>query len=566
MAMAPAPKPSIAVSALRSSLIDNLIRFFLGIGAFSVCLTSLRNILAGGSAWSQWPAAVSIILILGTSFFRASVPEKIRSSIIVAAFVLTGTKAIMTYGVPAPGAFLIPTGIILSWLLLGARAAVITTGAAFALVITASGTVFLHGAEISIPPSELFAHPLSWLNLMVIQIFVGGVLVMSIRGLVGILISERSKALEATDRLEGILEGIRDAFVVVDTTTGIVERANPAAELMFGRAPGTMTGLPLGRHIDTDGVWTDSAFITHASSPRTTPFRWRCIRKGGNAFWTEVAARTLDESTPGRLLATFRDIESTVQEEEELESLNLGLEEQVAKRTRDLERSRRELEYIAFAISDDLRYPLERIRSISNKLSGSLGSRLPAEGRQFLSRVENGAQRMDVLIEALLGLSSIDHHAHTTELVDMTRLARECCEEVEILGQGTCTERPVAWDVSPLPTCRTDAGLVRQVWANLISNAFKFSAGTPDARVRIRHVERPDGIWYEVSDNGIGFEMSHADKLFRIFQRLNVDGPDGLGIGLATTKRIVDRLAGVIEAEGRPGLGATFRFRLGGWA
>lgn len=553
------------MSALRESVLDRLTRLFVFVSLLAVCVTFVRNIQIGVSPWLVLPTLSGITIVGMFHGFRARIPERVRSWVVVAAFVLVGTNSIRMYGVSAPGVFMVPAGIILCWLLLGGRAAAAVLAASSILFALVATTVVRHGASSEIVRNGIPGKPIFWLNLLIVQVFVGGVLVMTIRTLAGLMGVERSNSLKAAERFDGILEGVRDAIVVVDVDSGVVERANPAAERMFGHPHGAFKGASLGSHVDPDRNWMDSPFASRPTPTGTSSFRWLCAREGGDRFWTEVSARQLDGTDRGLVLATFRDIESTVQEENELAVMNRGLEELVVSRTEALERSRIELEYIALAISDDLKRPLCRIHGAVQRLKEHQESRLDAEGSQYLSRVESGAERMDVLIEALLGLSSIDDRPNFASTVDMDRVARTCCQELEsIRKNGIPTVDRIGWEVSQLPPCTTDAGLVGQVWANLVSNAFKFTAGKPGAFVRIGHLERPDGIWYEVADNGIGFDMSQAGKLYKIFQRLHVDGPEGLGIGLATTKRILDRLGGEIEAEGRPGEGATFRFRPNG--
>lgn len=562
MTKAPVPSDPSIPSTLRASVLDKLTRLFLLVGLVAAGIACVRNLQIGASPWKVWPSLTGIAIVGTLQRFHTRIPERTRSWFVVGALVLVGANSIRLYGVSAPGSFLIPAGIVLCWLLLGGRAAVAMFATSSILFVLAAASVLRHGAVSDIMRSGRSSTPIFWLNLLIVQVFVGGVLVMTIRTLAGLMVVERSNSLKAAERFDGILEGIRDAIVVVDMDSGVVERANPAAERMFGHSHGAFRDVSLGSHIDPDRNWKDSPFASRPTPTGTSSFRWLCAREGGDRFWTEVTARQLDGTDRGLLLATFRDIESTVQEEDELAVLNRGLEELVVSRTEALERSRIELEYIALAISDDLKRPLSRIHGGVQRLKEHQGNRLDAEGSQYLNRVESGAERMDVLIEALLGLSSINDRPSFAVTVDMDRAARTCCQELEsIRKNGIPTVDRIRWEVSQLPPCTTDAGLVGQIWANLVSNAFKFTAGKPGAFVRIGHLERPDGIWYEVADNGIGFDMSQAGKLYKIFQRLHADGPEGLGIGLATTKRILDRLGGEIEAEGRPGEGATFRFR-----
>jgi len=552
------------LSHVRSTLIDELTRVFLFAAVLALGIGILRDGIEEGSARHLWFSAVVVLTVLVLHRVRARLPVPVRSSIVVGALLLAGLNAIRVYGVSAPAAFLVPAGLLLCWFLLGARAAalaLVIATAAFAILARAAMT---HGPASPLLRFDRSDSALVWLNLLSMQILVGGILILTIRGLVRHLVRERMIASVSADRLEGILDGIRDATLVYDPATSIIERANPAAGRLFGQAHADLVGQNLLRLLDRGGEAAGDRTFGLPGSDSPSPFLWKCRTGDGRTFWAEVLLRPLTGAHAGRILATFRDVDAAVAEEALLHELTQNLESQVALRTRDLEAARRELEFIAQTVSADLRRPLVRIREHSAVLRSDLAPRLDEDGVLFLARIQAGSERMEALIEALLGLSSIDAHPPQLESVDMAALARECCQElVDADSRESPSKCRVSWTIEEVPTCRTDAALIRQVWSNLLSNAFKFTADTPEARVIVRHLERPDGIWFEVADNGPGFDMAQAHKLFRIFQRLREDGPEGLGIGLATCQRILDRLGGSIEAEGHPGKGATFRFRPG---
>ena len=270
-----------------------------------------------------------------------------------------------------------------------------------------------------------------------------------------------------------------------------------------------------------------------------------------------IAERTADLEAANRNLGTSQ---------RNLRKLNADLEHRVERRTAEIERSRAGMEAFSYTVSHDLRAPLRAIDGFSRILLEEYAPSLPEEARHLLGRIVAGANRMGRLIEALLGLSRLERHQLSIVEVNVFQVVVESRDEL-VAAIAAQVPNPhgdeLEWEIADLPTIQVDPDLVRQVFANLLGNAVKFTRSKPRPRIRVGAVQRPDGIWYHVSDNGIGFDMAYADKLFQAFQRLHGDAIEGIGIGLVTVKRIVDRLGGAIEAEGVPDQGATFRFRLG---
>jgi light-regulated signal transduction histidine kinase (bacteriophytochrome) len=174
----------------------------------------------------------------------------------------------------------------------------------------------------------------------------------------------------------------------------------------------------------------------------------------------------------------------------------------------------------------------------------------------MLGIVRGNARRMGQLIDDLLAFSRLGRQEPVLQAIDMTRLAREVADEL----RGT---QPVAIELAELPPAKADAALLRQVWANLIGNAIKYSSKKADARVVVAAREDAEQNVYTVTDNGAGFDMRYVDKLFGVFQRLHrMEDFEGTGIGLANVRRIVARHGGRTWAEGAVGQGATFHFTL----
>jgi PAS domain S-box-containing protein len=249
------------------------------------------------------------------------------------------------------------------------------------------------------------------------------------------------------------------------------------------------------------------------------------------------------------------DITDRKRQQERLAELNAEL-------GRSLEETRainHELESFSYSVSHDLRAPLRAIDGFARILEEDHAAALGAEGRRVLAVVRTNARNMARLIDDLLSFSRTSRRAMDFATIDMTALA---CEAVEGLQLGAGLAEPEVV-VSPLPRARGDAALLRQVFANLIGNAVKFSRGRAAARVEVEGERRAGEALYRVRDNGVGFDARYAEQLFGVFQRLHRSEEfEGTGVGLAIVQRVVHRHGGRVWAEGKPGEGATFSFTL----
>ena len=245
--------------------------------------------------------------------------------------------------------------------------------------------------------------------------------------------------------------------------------------------------------------------------------------------------------------------------EDEVQQLNRQLEQRVAQRTADLEQANKELEAFSYSASHDLRTPLRAISGFSQVLIEDERERLSADGRGLLERIVRNANRMAELIDDILKYSRASRRALDRQPVDLDALAHAVAEE---LANGR-----VLLQIGSLPTVSGDATMLRQVLENLIGNAVKFSAQREQARVEVGCREAQGGTVFYVKDNGAGFDMRYADKLFGMFQRLHAESEfPGTGVGLAIVKRLIERHGGRIWAEAGLDKGATFNFTLGGAA
>jgi signal transduction histidine kinase len=249
-----------------------------------------------------------------------------------------------------------------------------------------------------------------------------------------------------------------------------------------------------------------------------------------------------------------REIGERRRTEARVHALNLEL----AGRNAQLELTNRELEGFSYSVSHDLRAPLRAIDGFAQLLRTRYGAALDAEAMRLLDVVRDSSQRMATLIDDLLAFSRMGRRPLATERLVMAALVGECIAEV----LRSVPERPRIM-IGPLPDCRGDPTLVRQVWVNLISNAIKYSSRNPGARVEITGRADADECIYSVLDNGVGFDMQYYHKLFGVFQRLHrAEEFPGTGVGLAIVMRIVTKHGGRLWADATPGQGANFLFSL----
>jgi light-regulated signal transduction histidine kinase (bacteriophytochrome) len=266
------------------------------------------------------------------------------------------------------------------------------------------------------------------------------------------------------------------------------------------------------------------------------------------------------------LVRAGRDREKIAASSEEIGALNRQLtvaneelESRVEERTHELAASNQELEAFSYSVSHDLRAPLRTIDGFSLALEEDFGEKLDAQGKDYISRVRNGVQRMGTLIDSLLQLSRVTRSDAQRERVDLSYLATLVFREV----QAGDPEREVNWIAQPGMMAEADPRLMRIAFENLIGNAWKFTARTPDATVTFGSSPQDGKTVYFLRDNGAGFDMQYVDRLFTAFQRLHGERDfKGSGIGLATVSRIIRRHHGSIWAEAEPGKGATFFFTL----
>ena len=384
-------------------------------------------------------------------------------------------------------------------------------------------------------------------------------------------ITGRKQAREALREKEELVRLVMDVMpvgLILTDREGTIISTNPAVQEIWGGA--TFVGIP--QYGDFKGWWADTG-------KPVEPEDWtaaRAIRTGRSFHDEEIEIEAFDgahkfilnSAVPIRdsreqvlgLVIVHQDITQRKHAEQEIRLLNEQLERRVQERTAQIEAANKELEGFTYSVSHDLRSPLRAIDGFSQILLTEYAPGLEGEPRRCLQRISENTRKMGRLIDDLLRFSRLGRQAMTRNPVAMADLVRQCLDELAAEREG----RQVEIVFGELPPCRADATLLKQVWLNLLANALKFTRKRDPARVEAGSFAQDGEVVYFVRDNGVGFDMAYADKLFGVFQRLHrQEDFEGTGVGLALTQRIVHRHGGRIWAEARPEQGAAFYFTLG---
>ena len=328
------------------------------------------------------------------------------------------------------------------------------------------------------------------------------------------------------------------------------------ALILTAEALGAETRRVLREALERQGAWSDLPIVLLVRSADEHALRLAELGEEANLTVLERPLRVATLLSVVRAALRARRRQYQVRELlEQREALNRNLE----ARSKTLEALNGELRAFSYSVSHDLRAPLRRIDSFSQLLLEDAESVLSDDARHYLERIRVGARRMNELIEALLKLSRLSRHELDRREVDLSALAREVAERLA----EQQPDRPVAFEAGEAPTVWGDPNLLRVVLENLLGNAWKFTRRQREPRVYFGASSEGGEVVYLVRDNGAGFDMQFASKLFGAFQRLHSSSEfEGTGIGLATVQRIVHRHGGRVWAEAEPGEGATFYFTL----
>lgn len=362
-------------------------------------------------------------------------------------------------------------------------------------------------------------------------------------------VTQQEAAREALERLAKFFMASPAAHAIARLEDGCLTDVNDAWCRMFGH----VREEAVGRTTLELGIWSDprerETFARKVRDlKRVERQPVRSARNGGEGFDALISVEVLDLDGVPHVLVACEDVTEQVRAQD-------ALERRVLERTAELEAANRELESFSYSVSHDLRAPVRAMIGFSRLLLEDHLASLDAEGRSMLERVSQSAVRMGQLIDSLLAFSHMMRQPLQHASVDISGLAAAVSGELREANPAQAVELRIAAGMR----AHADPSLARSVLENLFGNAWKYTSRTPAARVEFDCL---DGV-FRIRDNGAGFDMRFADKLFQPFQRLHTEKEfPGVGIGLATVERIVRRHGGRVWAESAPGSGATFRFTL----
>ena len=406
----------------------------------------------------------------------------------------------------------------------------------------------------------------SWSSL-VVQLCLLGLVLWLLQRQIGRRLQAERQSLRAAARAASVLQTVREPIVLLDRDLR-VQLHNPAFAELYGlqdeRADGTLLA-DVG-----EGAWQDPVVRQRLSD---VLLRGRELwdfeheqRTDGTVRYMLINARRmpLPDTDDEVVLMTVSDVTVQRAVQWRVEELNRQLEGKVAQ----VSEVNRELEAFSYSVSHDLRAPLRHVAGFSDKLSRHLGESADEKSHHYLDVISGSARRMAALIDDLLVYSRLGRAAMRQQAVDMQTLVADTRAMLDANlktdAESSGVAHHVEWNIAPLPVVVADENMMRQVWLNLLGNAVKYSGSREPAQIRVDYQQQADGgHQFTVSDNGAGFDMAYADKLFGVFQRLHKasDYP-GTGIGLASVRRVLTRHGGRIWAEAAPDAGATFHFYL----
>ncbi len=372
---------------------------------------------------------------------------------------------------------------------------------------------------------------------------------------------EQQRSMEALRRSETIVANSSDMLALLDRNYTYLA-VNPAYVRPFGLKAGEMIGNTVAEVFGEE-------FFTTVMQPHLD----RCLEdvnveyktwidypvSGKSYMHVNLSPQLREDGEVAGFIVNVRDITELEEAQQSLSEMNLGLERLVKERTSQLVEANSELEAFTSSVSHDLKVPLRAIDGFAGMLVERHASALPEEAQRLLGVVRTSTKQMANLIDDLLDFSRLGRADKVITEVNMQELAQAVFSEIATLEE----DREIEFSLDKLPTIQGDLGLLRQVWSNLLENALKFTGQTTVARIEVSCQHGSDHWVFCVRDNGAGFDMAYADKLFGVFQRLHDENDfPGTGVGLATVQRIIQRHGGEVWAEGEVDRGAKIFFRI----
>ena len=374
---------------------------------------------------------------------------------------------------------------------------------------------------------------------------------------------EAEKLRQSNEYLENLIDHANAPIIVWDPQFRIT-RFNGAFEAMSGRRAGEVVGKSLALLFPPALVKRSMELIEKTTGGE----RWETVelailhRDGSvrTVLWNSATILAADGRTPVAAIAQGWDITERKSAVEEVHRLNAELEQRIVERTAQLDAANKELEAFSYSVSHDLRAPLRHVQGYVDMLGREAEGQLSEDGRRYMQTIADASREMGVLIDDLLAFSRTGRTQIAETTVFLNGLVQESIQSIEMATRG----RNIVWTIPPLPTVQGDPAMLRQVLANLLGNAVKYSRPRDPAEIELGSDGTEDGrLIFFVRDNGVGFDPQYAHKLFGVFQRLHrADEFEGTGIGLANVRRIIARHGGRTWAEGAVDKGATFYFTL----
>jgi PAS domain S-box-containing protein len=363
-------------------------------------------------------------------------------------------------------------------------------------------------------------------------------------------ITERKRAEEALrsteERFRLMVEGVKDYAIFVLDPEGRVATWNAGAERIKGYAPEEI----VGRHFsifhtpeDVEKGHPQEVLKIAAERGRFEEEGWR-VRRDGSRFWADVVITALRDASGG--LRGFSKVTRDATERKRAEEA--------------LKEANKQLEAFSYTVAHDLRAPLRLMDGFATMLVEDFAPQLDPIASRYLHTVREGAQKMGRMVDDLLNLARLDRRHMELEVTPLNPVVDAVVKEL----QPQCADRHIEWHIGSLPSRKCDPGLIRQVFVNLLSNAVKYTRRRERTAIRVDQMMLDGQAVIFVRDNGAGFDLRYADKLFGVFQRLHREEEfEGTGVGLATVQRIIHKHGGRVWAEAAPDKGATFYFTLG---